>query len=72
LYSSLLKNQIPGQLKIHQVGSTRDGYVTGFSRAAADRAIRMDEEQIIEKAPPDILFTNPKYERINTFLSYVL
>lgn len=44
----------------------------GFAKAAADRAILMDEGQIIEEAPPEILFTNPKHERTRTFLSKVL
>ncbi len=44
----------------------------GFARAAAHRAILMDEGQIVEEAPPDVLFTNPKQERTKTFLSKVL
>ena len=44
----------------------------GFAKAAADRAILMDEGQIIEEAPPEILFTNPKNERTKTFLSKIL
>ena len=32
----------------------------GFARAAAQRIIFMDEGQIIEEAPPEILFTNPE------------
>ncbi len=44
----------------------------GFARAAADRAILMDGGQIIEEAPPDILFSNPKEERTKLFLSKVL
>lgn len=44
----------------------------GFARAAAHRAILMDEGQIIEQAPPDILFTNPTQERTKIFLSKVL
>ncbi|MFN7036555.1 MAG: amino acid ABC transporter ATP-binding protein [Bellilinea sp.] len=44
----------------------------GFARAAAHRAILMDEGQIVEEAPPDILFTNPKQERTKAFLSKVL
>jgi polar amino acid transport system ATP-binding protein len=41
----------------------------GFARAAADRAILMDGGQIIEQAPPNILFTNPTHERAKAFLS---
>jgi polar amino acid transport system ATP-binding protein len=44
----------------------------GFARAAANRAILMDEGQIIEEAPPDILFTDPSHERTKQFLSKVL
>jgi len=44
----------------------------GFARAAANRAILMDEGQIIEEAPPDILFTKPSHERTIEFLSKVL
>jgi polar amino acid transport system ATP-binding protein len=44
----------------------------GFARAAANRIIFMDEGQILEEAPPDILFTSPKHERTKLFLSKVL
>jgi len=44
----------------------------GFARAAADRAILMDDGKIIEQAPPEILFTNPKHKRTKEFLSKVL
>jgi polar amino acid transport system ATP-binding protein len=44
----------------------------GFARAAANRAILMDEGMIIEEAPPDVLFSNPTHERTKLFLSKVL
>jgi polar amino acid transport system ATP-binding protein len=44
----------------------------GFARAAADRAILMDDGQIIEEAEPDVLFSHPKEERTKLFLSKVL
>jgi polar amino acid transport system ATP-binding protein len=44
----------------------------GFARAAAHRAILMDGGQIIEEAPPEVLFSNPKEERTKLFLSKVL
>ena len=44
----------------------------GFARAAAHRIIFMDEGQIVEEAPPEVLFTNPKQERTKRFLSKVL
>ena len=39
----------------------------GFTRAAAKRVIFMDEGQILEEAPPDILFNSPKHERTKQF-----
>jgi len=44
----------------------------GFARAAANRAILMDEGLIVEEAPPAILFSNPIQERTKLFLSKVL
>jgi polar amino acid transport system ATP-binding protein len=44
----------------------------GFARAAANRAIFMDGGQIIEEAPPQILFSTPTQERTKLFLSKVL
>lgn len=44
----------------------------GFARAAAHRAIFMDEGLIVEEAAPDILFTSPSQERTKSFLSKVL
>ena len=44
----------------------------GFARAAASRAIFMDEGQIVEEGPPDRLFSAPEKERTKAFLSKVL
>lgn len=44
----------------------------GFAKAAANRAILMDDGQIVEEAPPEILFNNPKQDRTKLFLSKVL
>ena len=44
----------------------------GFARAAADRAVLMDEGLIVEEATPDVLFNNPKHERTKIFLSKIL
>ncbi|NMC80296.1 MAG: amino acid ABC transporter ATP-binding protein [Chloroflexi bacterium] len=44
----------------------------GFARAAAHRALLMDAGQIVEEAPPDVLFSNPQNERTKAFLSKVL
>jgi polar amino acid transport system ATP-binding protein len=44
----------------------------GFARAAAHRAIFMDEGLIVEEAPPNKLFSDPDQERTKLFLSKVL
>jgi polar amino acid transport system ATP-binding protein len=44
----------------------------GFARAAANRAIFMDEGLIVEEATPEVLFSNPSQERTKLFLSKVL
>ncbi len=44
----------------------------GFARAAADRAVLMDEGLIVEEAVPEILFSNPQQERTKAFLSKIL
>ena len=44
----------------------------GFARAVADRIIFMDEGQIVEDAPPDVFFDQPKSERTRQFLSQIL
>lgn len=44
----------------------------GFARNAANRIVFMDEGQIIEEAPPNQLFANPRQERTRLFLSKIL
>ncbi|MFF2889111.1 amino acid ABC transporter ATP-binding protein [Paenibacillus sp. NPDC057967] len=44
----------------------------GFAREVADRVIFMDQGIIIEEGPPKEIFTNPKNERTQAFLSKVL
>ena len=44
----------------------------GFAKDVADRVIFMDEGLILEDAPPEELFTNPKNERTQNFLKCVL
>jgi len=44
----------------------------GFARAAADRAVLMDEGLIVEQAAPGVLFNHPQEERTKLFLSKIL
>jgi general L-amino acid transport system ATP-binding protein len=44
----------------------------GFAREVCDRIVFFDEGLIVEQAPPDIFFDNPKEERTKLFLSQIL
>ncbi|MFE7116645.1 amino acid ABC transporter ATP-binding protein [Streptomyces sp. NPDC057654] len=44
----------------------------GFARRAADRVVFMDGGRIVESAPPEEFFGNPKTDRAKEFLSKVL
>jgi polar amino acid transport system ATP-binding protein len=44
----------------------------GFAREVGTRILIMDEGRIIEQAPPEEFFENPKEERTKEFLSKVL
>lgn len=44
----------------------------GFAREVADRVIFMDGGYIVEEAPPEELFGDPKHERTISFLEKVL
>lgn len=43
-----------------------------FAKDVADRVIFMDDGKIVEEAPPEILFTNPKEQRTKAFLQKIL
>ncbi|CAA2110009.1 amino acid ABC transporter ATP-binding protein [Variovorax paradoxus] len=44
----------------------------GFARSVADRVIFMAEGRIVEQAPPEEFFGNPKDERTRQFLGQIL
>ncbi len=44
----------------------------GFAREVADKVLFMDGGYIVEEAPPEELFTNPKDARLKQFLNAVL
>jgi len=44
----------------------------GFARSVADRVIFMADGQIIEQAPPEQFFSNPKNEKTRNFLGQIL
>jgi polar amino acid transport system ATP-binding protein len=44
----------------------------GFAREVGTRVIFMDEGKIIEEDTPEQIFTNPRNERLKSFLQKVL
>lgn len=44
----------------------------GFARKVADRVVFMDEGEIIEVAPPEEFFNNPRSDRAQAFLGQLL
>jgi general L-amino acid transport system ATP-binding protein len=61
------------------VGLAEDGmtmicvtHEMGFARTVADRMIFMDYGEIVEQAPPEEFFENPKSDRTKLFLSQIL
>jgi polar amino acid transport system ATP-binding protein len=44
----------------------------GFARQVADRVVFMANGSIVEEAPPDEFFSNPKNERTRKFLGEIL
>jgi polar amino acid transport system ATP-binding protein len=44
----------------------------GFAKAAAHKVIFMDNGEVIESGPPDILFNTPREERTQRFLDHIL
>ena len=44
----------------------------GFARSVADRVVFMAEGRIVEEAPPEEFFANPKNEKTRNFLGQIL
>jgi polar amino acid transport system ATP-binding protein len=44
----------------------------GFAKAAAHNVVFMDNGEVIETAPPEVLFENPQSERTQKFLDHIL
>ena len=61
------------------VGLAREGmtmvvvtHEMGFARKAADRVVFMADGRIVEEAPPEQFFTDPRSDRARDFLSKIL
>jgi polar amino acid transport system ATP-binding protein len=44
----------------------------GFARKVADQIVFMDEGEVVEVGPPEVLFDTPRTDRLSRFLSEVL
>lgn len=44
----------------------------GFAKEVADRVLIFDSGELIEEAPPEEFFSNPKHDRTKLFLSQIL
>ncbi len=47
-------------------------HAMGFAKEVADRVVFFDRGQILEEAPPQEFFSNPKHERTQIFLDRIL
>ena len=70
----MIQEVLDVMLQLAQEGMTMVvvSHEMGFARAAADRAVLMDEGVIVEQAPPEVLFSAPKQARTQLFLSKIL
>jgi polar amino acid transport system ATP-binding protein len=77
--TSALDPEVVKEVLDTMIGLAQDGmtmicvtHEMGFARQVADRVIFMSEGSIVEEAPPDDFFENPKHERTKRFLSQIL
>ncbi|NLE51024.1 MAG: amino acid ABC transporter ATP-binding protein [Chloroflexi bacterium] len=70
----MIKEVLDVMLELAREGMTMVvvSHEMGFARAAADRAVFMDEGVIVEEDKPDVLFSSPSHERTKLFLSKIL
>jgi polar amino acid transport system ATP-binding protein len=70
----MIQEVLDVMLQLAQEGMTMVvvSHEMGFARAAADRAVLMDEGVIVEEATPEVLFSQPKQARTREFLSKIL
>ncbi len=74
LDAEMIKEVLDVMLDLAKEGMTMVvvSHEMGFTRAAADRVVFMDEGHIVEVTTPDGLFHNPQHERTKLFLSHIL
>ncbi|WP_271274326.1 amino acid ABC transporter ATP-binding protein [Aliamphritea hakodatensis] len=76
--TSALDPEMVGEVLDLMVGLAGEGmtmivvtHEMGFAREVGDRLIFMADGEILEEAPPEVFFTNPKNERAQQFLEQV-
>ncbi len=77
--TSALDPEMVGEVLDVMTGLAREGmtmvvvtHEMGFARHAADRVVFMADGQLVEQAPPEQFFANPRSERAKDFLSKIL
>lgn len=70
----MIKEVLDVMLELAREGMTMVvvSHEMGFAKAAADRAVFMDQGRIVEIDTPDVLFDSPSHERTKLFLSKIL
>ncbi len=70
----MIKEVLDVMLQLAEDGMTMlvVSHEMGFAKAAANRVVFMDNGEVIEVAPPDVLFNNPSEERTKKFLQHIL
>jgi general L-amino acid transport system ATP-binding protein len=70
----MIKEVLDTMIQLAQEGMTMVcvTHEMGFARTVADSVVFMDRGEIVEAAPPQQFFANPKSERTRTFLGQIL
>ena len=70
----MIKEVLDVMIELAQEGMTMVcvTHEMGFARTVADMMVFMDRGEIVERAPPQDFFANPKSERTRLFLSQIL
>jgi glutamate transport system ATP-binding protein len=77
--TSALDPEMVGEVLDVMTSLARDGmtmvvvtHEMGFARHAANRVVFMSDGQLVEQAPPEEFFANPRSDRLKDFLSKIL
>ncbi len=70
----MIKEVLDAMVELAQSGMTMIvvTHEMGFAKTVADTMVFMDQAEIVEKATPDVFFTNPTSDRTKLFLSQIL